>query len=73
MNIQAEKLEIIKMILKTDNPGCLYSIKDMLSNNTENDFWETLPQYQKDDIIKGLKDIEDGDFVDYEDFIKKHR
>ena len=27
MNIQAEKLELVRMILNTDNPGILSSIK----------------------------------------------
>ena len=37
------------------------------------DFWETLSQNQKDEILKGIEEIEKGETVDYEDFIKKHR
>lgn len=32
MNIQAEKLEIMKMLLETDNPGILISIKKEAAN-----------------------------------------
>jgi len=73
MNIQAEKIEIVKMILDTDNPSILESVRNIFNKSTTADFWETLPQEQKDDILQGIKDIENGDIVDYEDFIKQYR
>ncbi len=44
MNIQAEKIEIMKLILETDNPIILESVKNIFKKNTTTDFWETLPQ-----------------------------
>jgi hypothetical protein len=73
MNIHAEKIEIMKMILDTDNPGILESVRKIFKISTTADFWETLPQEQKEDILQGIKDIENGDIVDYEDFIKQYR
>jgi predicted Zn-ribbon and HTH transcriptional regulator len=73
MNIQAEKIELVKMILETDNPSILNSIKKMLKRESKKDFWDTLPQSQKEDIMKGIEEIENGEIVDYEDFIKKHK
>jgi hypothetical protein len=73
MNIQAEKLEIMKLILETNNPRILESIKGLFDSNKTEDFWEALSQDQKDDILKGDREIENGDVVDYEDVIKKHR
>lgn len=73
MNIQAQKLELVKMILETDNPSILKSVKKLFRKNSESDFWNTLSQIQKDDILAGLRDIESGDLVDYEAFISKHR
>lgn len=73
MNIQAEKLEIMKRILEIDNPGLLSSIKKLLKRERKADFWEALPQNQKDDILKGIEEIEKGETVDYEDLIRKHR
>ena len=69
MNIQAEKIELMKLILETDNPSILSSIKKILKK----DFWDTLPQSQKDEILKSIEEIENGEIVDYEDFIKKHK
>lgn len=73
MNIQSEKIEIIKLILDTDNPSILESIKGLFNHNKTLDFWETLQQDQKDGILQGINDIENGEIVDYEDFMKKHR
>ena len=73
MNIQAEKLELMKMILDTNNPSILNSIKKILSSELKKDFWDTLPQSQREEILKGIEEIENGEIVDYDDFIKKHK
>ncbi|HNW52253.1 MAG TPA: hypothetical protein PKH79_14320 [Prolixibacteraceae bacterium] len=73
MNIQAEKIEIIKMILETNNPSILKSVKNMFREKTNTDFWETISQEQKEDIFRGIEEVENGEVVDYEDFMKKHR
>jgi predicted metal-dependent RNase len=73
MNIQAEKIEIMKLILETDNPSILESIKGLFNRNKTVDFWETLSQDQKDDIVQGINEIENGEVVDYDNFMKKHR
>lgn len=73
MNIQAEKLELMKLILETENPSVLESIKSIFRKESKKDFWETIPQYQKDDILQGIQEIENGEIIDYEDFMKRHR
>jgi len=73
MNIQAEKLEIMKMILETDNPGILESIKNIFKKETQSDFWETLTEKQKQEIKEGLKEADAGEVVEYEDFMQKYR
>ena len=73
MNMRAEKLEIMKMILETKSPSILRSIKNLLWKEEKSDFWETLSQREKDEIEQGLKDIEAGEVVNYDDFIEKFR
>ena len=73
MNIHAEKLELMRLILDTENPGILESIKMLFKREAKNDFWDILPQLQKEEILHGIKEIDNGEIVDYEDFIKKHR
>jgi predicted transcriptional regulator len=70
MNIQAEKIEIMKMILETNNPKIIKSVKNIFRKSKETDFWETISQVQKDDILQGIEEIENGEVVDYEDLMK---
>jgi len=70
MNIQAKKLELVRLIIDTDNPGILSSIKRIFQISKKGDFWDDLTQYQKDEILKGLEEIENGETVDYNEFIK---
>jgi len=65
MDIQAEKLEIMKMLLETDNPEVLESIKELLKKDSEPNFWETLPPDQDEDVFMDETD-------DFDDFIKKY-
>jgi len=73
MDIQAEKLEILKMVLETENPKILDSIKKIFKKQSENDFWEEIPTQVKNDIYSGIQEIEKGDVIDFNDFIKKHK
>jgi len=73
VNIQSEKIEIIKLILETDNQSILESIKELFNRNKTVNFWATLPQDQKDDIMQGIIEIENDEIVDYKDFMEKHR
>ena len=73
MNIQAEKIEIMKLILETDNPYILESVKNIFKKHTTTDFWETLSPELREDILNGIKDIKNGEIVDYEELMRKHR
>ena len=73
MNIQAEKLEIMKLILETDNPGILQSIKKIFKKEAHSDFWDSLSEEQKLEIKNGIIEADNGELVDYEVFIKKHK
>ena len=73
MNIHAAKIEIMRMVLETDNPNILKLVRNIFKESTTTDFWETISKEQKEDILQGLEEIESGEVVDYEDFIKKHQ
>jgi hypothetical protein len=71
MNIQAEKLEIMKMVLDTENPSILQKIKSLFIK--EKDFWNTLTANEKEEIQKGIDELERGEIYPYEAVMKKHR
>ena len=73
MNIQAEKLELVRMILDTNNPNILNSIRGLFSKSKTTDFWDVLSHEQKSDIQEGIDEVERGETVDYNDFVKEYR
>lgn len=73
MNIQAEKIELVKLLLDIENPKIIESIKRILKKETTPDFWDELSVEQRDEIEKATLEIEKGEVTDYEAFMRKHR
>lgn len=73
MNIQAEKIELIKMLLDTDNPKIIESIKRIFKKEKAADFWDDLSLEQQKEIEKAFEEIKNGELQDYESFMQKHR
>lgn len=65
MDIQTEKLEIIQMLLETENPDILKSIKMLLMKELGIDFQETFPPAPEEDVF--MEETED-----FDEFIKKY-
>jgi hypothetical protein len=73
MNMQAEKLQLMKLILETENPKILKSIKNLFFQEDKVDFWNSLTDEQKEEIDLGISEIENGESLDYETVVRKHR
>ncbi|WP_121667561.1 hypothetical protein [Mesonia aquimarina] len=73
MNIQAEKIHLAKLLLETENPKIIESIKKIFKKDKTADFWDDLPVEQKEEIDKALLEIKNGEVTDYESFMEKHR
>ncbi|MFO7720034.1 MAG: hypothetical protein R6W85_06305 [Gillisia sp.] len=73
MNIQAEKIELAKLLLSTDNPRIIQSIKEIFNKEKSVDFWDNLTSNQKKEIKKASSEIEQGKSTDYEILMAKHR
>lgn len=61
MDLQTEKLELIKQLLEVNDPDVLSEIKAVLNRNST-DFYHYLPDAVKRSIEAGLRDIENGNF-----------
>jgi len=66
MDIQARKLQVMKLILETENANMLESIRKLLTKDAGEDFWNSLTNEQKHEIELGISEVENGDTVDYE-------
>jgi hypothetical protein len=72
MDIQSEKLELIKKLLETNDEYVIESIKSVFKKGRK-DFWKDLNEKQRFDIEESDRQIEKGDFYLYDDVMKKHR
>ena len=59
MEIQTEKLTFEEKLFK-------------LNANKKTDWWDELSQEQKNEIEEGERQIERGEYVNFETFIQKH-
>ncbi|MGE0931785.1 hypothetical protein [Peijinzhouia sedimentorum] len=73
MNIQAEKIELVKMLLDTENPKIIESIKKIFKKEKSSDFWDDLSIEQRKEIEKASLEIKNGEVTDFDSFMKKHR
>lgn len=73
MDIQAEKIQLAKMLLDTENPEVIDSIKKIFKNEKTSDFWDELSLEQRTEIEKASLEIKKGEVTDYESFMQKHR
>lgn len=73
MNIQAEKIELVKMLLDTENPRIIESIKKIFKKENTSDFWDNLSIKQRNEIERASLEIENGEVTNYDTFMQKHR
>ena len=73
MDIQVEKIEIMKMILDTKNPVILSQIKNIFRDENEEDFWDTLTNEQQNEIKSGIEELDRGEKFSYDEVTKKYR
>jgi hypothetical protein len=73
MDIQAEKIELAKLLLSTDNPRIVQAVKLIFKKNQKGDFWDDLTPEEKAEIEQGITELEQGKKTDYEAFMAKHR
>jgi predicted transcriptional regulator len=62
MDIQLEKIELIKLLAETENPSIIKSIRKVFQGEKK-DWWDELSEEQKADIEAGEREIENGEFV----------
>ena len=60
MDIQAEKLKVIEILLKTQNEVIIDQVKAILEDNQQNR-WDELPEHVKNAIGKADEQIERGE------------
>ncbi|MFV8378840.1 hypothetical protein [Flavobacterium sp. LB3R33] len=63
MDIQSDKLELIKMLLETDDTIIIEAIKNIFKSQKK-DVWKDLSPEQQEEIDLGILEANRGDQVD---------
>lgn len=71
MDLQAEKIELVKLILEVKDEEKINQVKAVLSD--EHIFYEDLPDHVKEGINRSLKQAERGELRDHETVMKEMR
>jgi hypothetical protein len=69
-DLPQQKLELIEKILRIEDPLALKKLNDVL-NREMSDFWDTIPEEDKQAVEDGLRDIDEGDVIPF-DQVKRH-
>ena len=70
MDIQASKLELVKLIVNIDNGKVIDKILRVLKSEQE-DFWLELSEIEKEEIQIGIKQLDSGKRISIDDFLAK--
>lgn len=70
MESQTSKAALVKMILNIKNEKFIEKIADFIKKEKV-DFWDELTSTEQKEIEKGIKELDKGKRVSYNDFLKK--
>lgn len=70
MDIQFEKIELMKLLAETEDPSIIKSIRKVFKKE-KIDFYHKLSEAEKQGIEEGLDDIKNGRVVSYEEMKKE--
>ena len=70
MDIQTSKIELVKMILESDDLNIIEKVRSMLTKDKK-DFYDTFSEDQKLEIQYGIEQLDGGDKISWEDFKSK--
>jgi len=72
MGHDAIKLELIEWLTKFENNDTIEYLKIIKDTDSSDDWWDELSEEQQKGIERGLKDIDDGLSVPYEEVRLKY-
>lgn len=70
MDIRTSKIELVKMILNIENDKFIEKITEFVQKEKV-DFWNELSASEQKEIEKGIKQLNKGKRVEFNDFLKK--
>lgn len=69
MDIEASKIELVKLILNIDNDQFIQVVTDFIMNENA-DFWKELSSSEQAEIKKGIEQLKRGKRKPYKEVLK---
>ena len=73
MNLEAKKLELVKLILSTEKQSVLAKVEAVLKMDQDSDWWDECSEAEKEEIKKGIAEADSGQLIPYIDVMKEVR
>lgn len=70
MNTTKEKIELAKLVLELEDPALIEKIHKMVIQKN-GDFWSKLSKGEKAEIELGISQLNKGEKISFDDYIKK--
>lgn len=72
MTIEAKKLELMSLLLKTQNESILTKLKTVFEEEKDRvDWWDEISEEEREDIKTGLKQADNEDYITDETVMKR--
>jgi predicted transcriptional regulator len=71
MDIQAEKLDLIKWLTDIEEPAVLQKLI-ALKNDQQTDWWDLIDDEERAEIEEGLAEADRGEGISHQEFIAKY-
>jgi hypothetical protein len=70
MDTQTSKIELAKLILELEDPKLIKKIHELLLDESSQ-FRKSLTEHEKEEIKLGIEQLNRGERISFEDFLKK--
>ena len=72
MDIQAEKLDLIKWLMDIEEPAVLQKLI-ALKNDQQTDWWDLIDDEERAEIEEGLAEADRGNVIPHEEVMAKYK
>lgn len=73
MNLEAEKLKLVKMILDIDSETTINKLKAFIGHETDNtDFWDELHDDLKAEVEEAIRQADAGMAIPHSEVVKEY-
>lgn len=66
MNMQAEKLQLVKMLIETEDKSILKQIKAIFDTSPKTDLWDEWDDEVRADVEEAIAELERGEGIPHE-------